>query len=146
MNESNLNKLTENVITKQDLVYLLDDINQAQELIYQEGENLEQKVSEQLKEILGQQDLSSREQRKKFLSQLKERLQELPQVRITIAFVPSDSFLKEISQWLENEIGDKVIIDLTVNHKIVGGAIIEYQGRYLNLALNKKIKQATSHE
>lgn len=135
-----------NIITKEDLIYLLDDINQAQEAIYQEDKKI---TGKQLRDFLKEQEfekLDSRERQEEFLTELKENLQNIPQVKITVAFAPSDGFLKETSQWLEDEIGEKVIIDLTVNHKIVAGAVIEYQGRYLNLALNKKIEQITSHE
>lgn len=154
MNENTLDKITEDVITKEDLVYLLDDINQVQEVVYQKDQKkLSQKtkglISERLRKIIKSQEpkkLSSRGQQEKFLTELKDYLQEIPQIKITIAFSPSDSFLEEISQWLENEVGERVIIDLTVNHRIVGGAIIEYQGRYLNFALDQKIEQVTSHE
>lgn len=148
-------KITNSIITKQDLVYLLDDINQAKESIYQEQqEQLSEKtknvVSEELREIFKKQEkknkLQTRKQQEKFLDNLKEYLQDLPQIRLTLAFSPSDSFLQEISQWLEKEIGEKTIINLTVNPEIVGGIIIEYNGRYLNLALEKKIKKATTNE
>lgn len=141
MNNINFEKLTEDIITKQDLLYLLDDINQAQDLIYQEekkfGENLEGK----LKEILKEQDFSNREKQDEFLSQLKTRLEDIPQVKLTLAFPPSESFLEETSHELENEIGTKIIIDLTVKPEIIGGAIIEYGGNYLDFSLAKQISQ-----
>ncbi|MEF8847029.1 MAG: F0F1 ATP synthase subunit delta [Candidatus Paceibacterota bacterium] len=143
----NLQSTTENITTKQDLIYLLDDINQAREVVF-EGEqaSLEKKtknlVGEELRNILQKQSsLSTRQQQVDFLDELKDYLQQTPQIKLTVAFSPSDDFLEEISEWLEKEIGEKVIIDLITNHEIVGGAIIEYQGRYLNLSLAKKIDQ-----
>jgi len=155
MNQDNLSKITDNIITKQDLVYLLDDITQAKEFIYREEEQplskkTKNEVSKNLRKIFKQQEkknkLQTREQQEDFLNDLKEYLQNLPQLRLTLAFSPSDSFLQEISKWIERETGEKTIIDLTINPEIVGGIIIEYNGRYLNLALEKKIKEATNNE
>ena len=146
-------KITNNIKTKQDLVYLLDDINQAKELIYKgESKDLSKKtknkISEELRGILKEQqgNLNSREEQEDFLEQLKTHLKEIPQLKLTLAFSPSDNFLEEISQWLENETGQQIIIDLTVNPKIVGGAIIEYDGHYSNLALKKKIENLSKYE
>ena len=60
-------------------------------------------------------------------------------MKLKIAFSPSSEFLEEINQWFEKELSVKVILDLTINPKIVGGAIIEYQGNWRDFSLRKKI-------
>ena len=60
--------------------------------------------------------------------ELEKYLRSLPEIKLEIAFSPENNFLEKISQWFEKELGQKIILDLTVNPKIVGGAIIEYQG------------------
>ena len=153
MNQNKLKQITENITTKQELVYLLDDISQAKDLIYKQSnkklsEKVKNVVSEDLRKIIKNQEgnLNTREEQEEFLNQLKSQLQSVPQIKLTLAFSPSDSFLNDISQWLENETGEHTIIDLTVNPEIVGGAIIEYDGHYLNFGLDKKIEKINTHE
>ena len=152
--KKNFSKISKNIHTKQELVYLLDDIAQAKKAIYKgEQELLSKKlknvVGKKLRRILKEQEeennLQTRKQQEEFLNNLKDYLQNIPQIKLTIAFSPSDSFLKEITQWLENQVGKEVIINLTIKPDIVGGAIIEYNGHYLNLALKDQIEELT-HE
>ena len=75
-----------------------------------------------------------------FFENLKKYLQNLPQVKIVIAFRPKKEFINKISLWLEKEINQKVILDLAFNPEIVGGALIEYQGRQVDLSLAKEIE------
>ena len=153
MNNNNFKKITKDITTKQELVYLLDDINQAKDLIYEKSdkklsEKVKNVVSEGFRKIIRNQEdeLNTREEQEEFLNQLKSQLQSAAQIKLTLAFSPSDSFLKDISQWLENETGEHIIIDLTVDPEIVGGAIIEYDGHYLNFGLDKKIEKINTHE
>ncbi len=75
------------------------------------------------------------------VSELERKLRSLPEINLEIAFSPSEDFIDRMSQWLEKELGQKIILDITVNPKIVGGAIIEYQGKWLNFTLARKIDQ-----
>lgn len=151
MNNIDFDNLTDNIITKQDLVYLLDDINQAREVIYKKkkgklSDKTQNIASKKLRNTIEKQEergnLKTRPQQEEFLDQLENYFKNLPQIQLTLAFSPSDSFLEEISQWLKNQIGQRTIINLTVNPEIVGGAIIDHEGHHLDLALSKKIKES----
>lgn len=140
-------KIAEDILTKQDLVYLLDDIAQLKNSLYQEGQSsLEQTAKSpagaKLVKILKQKDLKNKNnEQENFLKDFEQYLKNIPQVKLTLAFTPSDSFTKKISHWLEQQTDQKIILDLTIDHTIVGGAIIEYQGQHRNFALAKSIKQ-----
>jgi len=74
-------------------------------------------------------------------SKLEKKLRSLPEIKLEIAFSPNNDFLNRISQWLEKELGQKIILDITVNPKVTAGAIIEYQGNWRDFSLAKKIDQ-----
>lgn len=149
--KNNFDKIGKTIITKRDLIYFLDDINKAQELIFNTSEKplpekLKGKVNEELIKLLEEKHLNSNEQQNEFLNDLSDYIKELPRVKLTLAFHPSENFLKELSNWLKDQTGKQIIIDLIVNEKIAGGAIIEYQGNYLNFSLAKEIKQYVSNK
>ena len=78
--------------------------------------------------------------------ELEKYLRSLPEIKLEIAFSPENNFLEKISQWFEKELGQKIILDLTVNPKIVGGAIIEYQGNWRDFSLAKEIDKLISQK
>ncbi len=135
--------------TKEELISYLEEISQAQQSAFEKKEDLlsekvKEKVSETLKNFLERAEekgiiSKNPKQQNSFLKKLKEYLLSLPEVKLKIAFSPSSEFLEEINQWFEKELSVKVILDLTINPKIVGGAIIEYQGNWRDFSLRKKI-------
>lgn len=148
--------ITENIITKSKLVHFLDDITTAKNTVFKGdkdsvlNEKVKNKVSQEFYSFLKEQEkennLGSKNQQKEFLEELTSYLQNLPQVKINLAFSPSNGFLKELSSWIKNEVGEKAILDLTINHKISGGIIIEYKGKYLDLSLANKINESIAQK
>ena len=108
----NLKNLSKTIRTKEELIFFLEEI-------------AKRKSGPEKEEI----------------SKLEKELRALPEMKLDIAFFPTDNFLNRISQWLQKEIGQKVILDITVNPKVVAGAIIEYQGNWRDFSLAKKIDQ-----
>jgi len=51
-----------------------------------------------------------------------------------------------IKKWFKEENHQEVILDITVNPKIVGGAIIEYQGYFRDFSLVKEMDKLTPHQ
>ncbi len=66
-------------------------------------------------------------------------LENLPQVRTTLAFYPSALFAREIAKKIRNAFGPNVVLDLKVDSSLIGGLTISYRGQYLDLSLRKKI-------
>jgi F0F1-type ATP synthase delta subunit len=142
------------VITKEDLIFFLDQINLAEQFLFKERnipltEKLRGKVSEDFKgfiEKLERENVITRDVEKNriFFENLKNYLLKIPQIKIEIAFKPSRIFVEKISLWLEKNFGEKIIVDLYFNPEIVGGAIVEYKGKYLNYSLEKKIDELIS--
>ncbi len=76
---------------------------------------------------------------KEEISELEKKLRYLPEIKLEIAFSPDDNFINKIDWWLEKELGQKIILNITVNPKVVAGAIIEYHGYWRDFSSAKEI-------
>ncbi len=142
-------ELTKGIITKEDFVFFIEEIAIIENVIFKNPktpllERLKGKIKEELRNKLEKLEekgiiSNSPNQQIAFFSELKERLQKIPQVKLEIAFKPSRDFLLKLADWFKEKIHQRVILDLTINPKIIGGAIIEYQGSWRNFSLAKKI-------
>lgn len=110
-----LKDLSEKIRTKEELIFFLEEI--ANKKIDSEREGL---------------------------AKLEEKLRSLPEAKLEIAFLPSNDFLNRASQWFEKELGQKTILDITVNPKVVAGAIIEYRGNWRDFSLARRIDELFS--
>jgi len=147
--------LIKKIITQEDLIFFLEKIILIENLIFK---NIEIPLSEKtkgevgegfreyLKKLEKQGFLSgSPNQQSSFFKNLKKELQKIPQLKLEIAFEPSDDFLLKIKNWFKKQNNQEVVLDIIINPKIVGGTIIEYQGQYRNFSLVKKMNEAISH-
>ena len=71
--------------------------------------------------------------------ELEKKLRSLPEIKLGIAFYPNDNFINKLSRWMEKELGQKTILDITVNQKLVAGAIVEYRGNWRDFTSAKEI-------
>ncbi len=139
------------IVTKEDLIFFLEEINSVQRLIFKNiniplseraKENISEDFGKELEELEKKKIISKNpEENRIFFENFEKYLQDLPQIKIEMAFRPKKEFVNKISLWLEKEINQKVVLDLIFNPEIVGGAIIEYQGRQINFSLAKKINE-----
>jgi len=152
--EKHFKDFAEKIRTKEELIFFLEEIARVRQIIFRDKEvslskKIEGKVNGELKKFLESLEKEgiisgSRERQSAFLEKLGKELQSLPEIRLEIAFPPDDDFLNKISQWLEKKLDQKIILDLTINPKVVGGAIIEYQGNWREFSLAKEIDQLIS--
>jgi F0F1-type ATP synthase delta subunit len=146
-----MNSLLERIFTKEDIISLKEDISKIQKVIFSKSGTLSEKakgiVKKELFEFIleaerqGEIDFNSQEQFE-FLENLKIKLDSLPLLKMTLAFSPTQSTIEKISQFLENKLGKKIILDISYNPEILGGAILEYRGKYLNLSLAKNFEKS----
>lgn len=61
-------------------------------------------------------------------------------VSLTLAFEPRRQFLLEVKRFLEKNLGEAVIIDLSVDEQITAGAMIVCNNHYKNYALTQKMR------
>ncbi len=73
------------------------------------------------------------------LLQLKILGNQIPVIHMTLAFEPTNAVLKSISLWFSRREQKKVILDLTLERQLLGGAFISYDGLYKDYTLKAKI-------
>lgn len=150
-----LNEFIEEILTKEDLMFFIEEINSIEKLIF-EKPNIS--ISEKLKESMANKNFVEKikkleerkiiskdpEENKILFEKLKKDIKNLPQIKIIINFQPRKIFINKVSNWLTKKVGQKLILDFIFNPDVVGGAIIEYQGKQLNLSLAEKIEKLHS--
>lgn len=58
---------------------------------------------------------------------------------LTLAVDPSDNFLTQLHDWVKLNVGDNIVLDLHKDASVLGGAKVEYKGRYLDRTLDKAL-------
>lgn len=76
-------------------------------------------------------------QKETILRGLLDELDKLEVVKIRLAFDPSGDFLDEVVSLIREKIGSKNVVDVEVDHGILGGVILEVNGRFHDLSLKK---------
>lgn len=69
------------------------------------------------------------------IGELRDSLSKLEVLGLTIAIVPKASQVVEIYNWVGSNIGHNVILDFAVNDALMAGAVIEFNGKYLDASL-----------
>jgi len=145
--------LVKKIRTKEELIFFLEETARVQQIIFKDkglslSKKAEGKVGGEFKKLIERLEKEgiisgNLEQQSAFWKKLEKELKSLPEIKLEIAFSPDDNSLERISQWLEKELGQKIILDLTINPKIVAGAIIEYRGNWRDFSLAKEIDKLT---
>jgi len=78
---------------------------------------------------------------KAFLTRLIDAIPRLPVLTLTIAFEPQETTLKAISEWFVLNLHKQVIFELTVDHDLIAGAKLHYNGQYADFSLKPKVTE-----
>jgi F0F1-type ATP synthase delta subunit len=147
-------EFSKRILTKEDLIFYLDEIGVIEKLIFQKTEiSLSEKAKEKVSndflnfvQELERKNLISKdpERNRAFFEEFKKYLLEIPQVKIEVAFKPKREFLKKIINFFEREFQRKIILDLTINPEIIGGIVFEWKGKIFDFSLAKRIEKIIS--
>ena len=86
-------------------------------------------------------DLANSAQIGAAIEKLMEKLIKLPSVNLTLAFEPSFFQLQRIFGWLQVNARENLLIELAVDAKILGGAIVEFEGKRRDYSVKKKLEE-----
>lgn len=75
------------------------------------------------------------------LNEIVEFVQGFDTVAITLGFDPSMRFLREVAQWFSVLLGRKVLLDVNIENSVVGGCIVNYNGKYIDYTLKKTLEE-----
>ena len=144
-------KISDKIITEEDLIFFLDQLTIVKKCLFLQtqiplSERLKNKIDEKLRKEIEKLEKekvlpSSPEDQSSFFKELENFLLKIPKVKLEIAFTPTEEFISKIKEWFKEKIKKKVILDIVVNPKIVGGARIEFQGKWRDFSLEKEIEK-----
>ena len=77
----------------------------------------------------------------KGLDSLIQSLQELKRVDISLAFKPSAQFIQELALWFNNNLKEKIILNLNFGKEIIGGAQLNFMGKLYDYSLKKTLEE-----
>ena len=78
---------------------------------------------------------------KDLLIKLKEELQKFKVLKLSLAFEVSEGSIDNLFAWVLTNLGSGIILDIKEDKKIIGGASIEFEGKYKDLTLKKKLEE-----
>ncbi len=61
-------------------------------------------------------------------------------VRLTVAFEPTKEIKNKIYEWVKLWVGKGLVVEITQDKEIMGGAVVEFGGKYRDLSLKKKLE------
>ena len=76
-----------------------------------------------------------------FLDKLIHQVDSLEKIDLTIAVEPTEDLVRDISDWVQKEVKDNVLIDIEVDPEALGGIKLSYKGNYIDLSLDKRLKE-----
>jgi F0F1-type ATP synthase delta subunit len=77
-----------------------------------------------------------------FFKTLKELIQKLKVIKLTLAFKPGQKTIENIHNYVKENMGIGYILDIEVSEDILGGAVIMFNGKYSDFSLKKSIEDA----
>jgi hypothetical protein len=75
--------------------------------------------------------LLEKNDKKECLRKLVDAIKKLPVINLNLSFFPSFEIVEKISDWLEESMGEKVLISIKKNPELFTKIELEYQGRYV---------------
>jgi F0F1-type ATP synthase delta subunit len=149
--ENNFGGFEEKISTTSDLNTLLSDISEAESASYSAGPNvltrkLKGKISPIFEAILRKLEKEgtipeSQEGRVSYFQKLRDYLQNLPKVRLELAFKPNGSFIRKMATFIRSDSRKTVVLDIEVKPAILAGATIEHNGNYKDYSYSGKLEQ-----
>ena len=139
------------VHTKKDLDVILRELEKLQKSVYETDttvfdEALSKYVRSDVAKMI-RADLNTQQVAKdEYFKVLDRRLRVLKPLKLTMAFEPSENFEERVHEWATKNIGEFVYIHFVYNPTVVGGALIEYEGKFHDFSLNKTLDELFTQE
>lgn len=100
------------------------------------------KTAENIKEVLlKNSQLDNKESIRNLLTELISEIQKLKPLKLSLGFGPSQDSIDRIFNWVLKNLGGGIILDIEEDSTILGGATIEFQGRYVDFSLRKNLDE-----
>lgn len=147
MTKDRINIFLDDIYLISEIETLISDLEKIIDLEYTTGENisdfLEKNISYQTRDKI----LKTFEVNENTIHEVEKIVEELKDIRnsnlhaeLTLAVEPSHELIKDLSLWLQNIVGKKVLMEIKYDRNIFAGVIIGFNGQYRNFTLRDYIK------
>lgn len=104
-------------------------------------------IAEAMRDILSQSPLKENPAAMKdFFQNLKDTIDILPFLKLSLSFSPSEEMIQRLHEWVEKNLGIGILLDISYDTLILGGAQIIFQGKYKELTLSQMITDVLAKE
>lgn len=104
-------------------------------------ETFRAKVPLHLADLMRRNIPEDRDKGVEYLEGLKEAMEGMPVVTITMAFHPTEGFLAELGGSLKELMQKQVLVDIRVRRLLLGGARVEYGGRFKDYSVRHRLTE-----
>ena len=135
-------KILENVKTTGDKEKLTDELEKLAESLFEEkGTGFESCLKNNIRswvaELIRAEITENQKDPGTYLDGLKIKLAELKEISLTLAFEPSESSIDKFFFFVRENVGKDLILDIKYEPRILGGAIVVFEGVYRDLSLKR---------
>jgi hypothetical protein len=81
---------------------------------------------------------SSIQSKKNIIETIKSRIEELPVLNIVLAVPPNRELTEKIHNWAKINLEENIVLELSDDASLIGGARISYAGKYVDNTLLKR--------
>jgi hypothetical protein len=139
---SETKEILETIRTKADVWRILTEVEALEQGLFRSGENSYEDVMRKLvrSEIAGILTSQNRSEvdKKGVLREINECVKKLRLLKITLAIDPPPLIIDKIAQWIHQNVGAEIVLDIEVDPGILSGARVSFEGRYGDFTLIKE--------
>lgn len=137
--------ILQNIRTKDEAEKLLEEIETLEESLYKDhGSTFEEVLNKKIRnwvKVEIEKLLSSGKSNKEVLENLKNKIEDVSFLKLSIAFEPTSAGIDSFFDFVKEHAGSNVLLDITYDPAILGGAQVSYKGEYRDLSLKKKFNE-----
>lgn len=142
------------LVTTQDALQLIEQLEYLKQGLYQKTGSIDtvllrlfsKEKGEGVRHVL----LSLGGIQKETIASLQAAIRSMPRILLTVAREMPQESMERMSMWLREKCGHPVLLDLTYDASLVGGAVVQKDGKYRDFSLKKMLdredeRKATRH-
>jgi hypothetical protein len=135
------------VSTRNEVEILVSEIDILLDSLYRTGEqNYDQILRSQIRfntATLFNQLSGSREDIKRSLEEIKQKLLTVEYFRIVLAFEPTSKFMYQLAAKIRELFSPNAVLEIDYQSDLLGGAQMTWRGKYIDLSLRKQLQELT---
>src|SRR4030067_2685983 len=144
-------EILETVRTVEDKRFLTEEIEELAKCLYKKDQNafnetLEIKVRARVARQIEQTLQEFKGEKSALLEEILQTLNSLRVLELTLAFEPTEVYLRNLSSWVREQVGEDVILDLKYDRNILGGAVVVFAGEERVFSIRKKLERLIEQE